>query len=103
MSANFDPSLIAEQFRSRYGEIGAPWESVVMAIAEAVPEHREAQLREVLEPFADAFDDWGDEDSSGDHGSVWEHPIGMCITVGAFRSAAMTRKAQGTPEGTDNG
>jgi hypothetical protein len=40
---------VAAQFRERYGEIGAPWESIVQAIAEAVL----GNLREHLAALAD--------------------------------------------------
>lgn len=46
-----------------------------------------ARLVEALRPFANALDDWGDDPAVGDDATLWEHPMGMCISTGDFRRA----------------
>lgn len=45
------------------------------------------RLREALEPFATALDDWGDDTGQPDRWTAWEHPIAMNVTLGDFRRA----------------
>jgi len=48
----------------------------------------EKALREALEPFARALDEWGDDTGQPDRWSAWEHPIATNVTLGDFRRAA---------------
>ena len=47
-----------------------------------------AAVVEALEPFAKAIEDWVDRPEDPDSRNVWEHPIGLNVTLGDFRRAA---------------
>jgi hypothetical protein len=51
---------------------------------------RAEQAEEALRPFADAVTEWGDDINHPDQRDVWEHPIAMLVTLGAFRLARAT-------------
>lgn len=53
-------------------------------------------VAEALRPFADALDEWGDDPEVGDDATLWEHPLGMCITTGDFRRAKAAITAIGS-------
>ncbi len=54
-----------------------------------------AQLREALEPFARALDEWMDDPQQPDHWNTWEHPLAIGVTIGDFRRARAALAATG--------
>jgi hypothetical protein len=45
------------------------------------------EMREALEPFAKALDDWGDEPEQSDRRNLYEHPAAIGIGIGDLRRA----------------